>query len=339
MSTITISGLRKAFDRPVLVDVDLTVAAADVTAILGASGTGKSTLLRCIAGLLRPDQGTIHLGDQLVDGPKTHVPANRRRVGLVPQEGALFPHLSVADNVAYGLRGKGKQERVAQLLELVGLPGTQAMRPHELSGGMQQRVAVARALAPRPSVLVLDEPFSALDAGLREGVREDVFAAIRSDGTTAVLVTHDQDEAFAVADRVAVMMSGSIVQHDVPTAIYERPATLEVAQFVGDTVVLRDADHITVFRPEQLNLQQGQPLGHGVVTSVRYHGHDSLVSVQLADRCVQVRTLGMAKARPREEVTVYASGTGVVFPSQAPVAQDRELRPDSAGQVRVEIKA
>lgn len=314
MTGITITGLQKAFDQPVLSDVNLDVGPGEITAILGASGTGKSTLLRCVAGLLAPDAGEIRLGSTRVDGRGTHVPAQHRRVGLVPQEGALFPHLSVADNVGFGLPRRGRQSRVAELLHLVGLPGTENLRPHELSGGMQQRVAVARALAPRPAVMVLDEPFSALDAGLREDVRQDVFAAIRADGTTTLLVTHDQEEAFSVADRVAVMMAGTIVQHARPAQLYGEPATLAVAQFVGDTVVLAAGGaEVVVYRPEQLTLDTGTALGAGLVTGIRFHGHDSLVRIEVGGQAVHMRTLGASDVQVGEQVTVYAKSPGMRF--------------------------
>lgn len=338
MSTIEITGLSKQFDgAPVLRELNLHVPQSAVTAILGGSGSGKSTLLRCIAGLLRPDAGRISLGDQVVSGPRTFIPPERRNVGLVPQEGSLFPHLNVAQNVGFGLRGRKRDARVAELLELVGLPGTQDMRPHELSGGMQQRVAVARALAPRPTVVLLDEPFSALDASLRDSVRKDVFDAIRRDGATAILVTHDQEEAFSVADRVAVLMDNTIVQDAAPQEVYLRPANLAVARFVGDTVVLPaevlatgtattplgelpTIDHhhsgagVLVFRPEDLSVEPvGEPIGSGRVTDISYHGHDSLVSVDIAGHAVHIRCLGGLPVSPAEEVTVYSASPGRFF--------------------------
>ena len=332
MTGICVTGLAKSFDAPVLWDVNLEVKPGEVTAVLGASGTGKTTLLRCVAGLLRPDSGEIRLGDRVVDGPKEHVPAHRRAVGLVPQEGALFPHLNVAENVGYGLRGPDKQARIAELLDLVGLPGTQRMRPHELSGGMQQRVAVARALAPRPAVLVLDEPFSALDAGLRDDVRSDVMAAVRADGTTALLVTHDQEEAFAVADRLAVMLQGTIAQHATPADIYSSPVSLEVARFVGETVEMG-----VVYRPEHLNLRAGQMVGQGTVTACRFHGHDSLISVLVGDTAVQIRVLGAPGVRVGDVTSVFADGPGLVFGSETTVAQHGERRAGRGGQVGVEV--
>lgn len=307
--SVQVAGLTLRFDEPVLCGVDLDVPAGEVSAVLGASGTGKSTLLRCIAGLQRPDSGRIILRDSVVDADGVHVPAHKRRVGLVPQEGALFPHLSVAENVGFGLKGRRQSQRIAQLLDLVGLPGAGGRRPHELSGGMQQRIAVARALAPRPGVIVLDEPFSALDAGLREEVREQVFRAIRADGATAVLVTHDREEAFAVADRVAVMMRGRVVQHDRPEQVYRRPVDLEVAMFVGETARIADR----VFRPEDLTLGAGERIGVGIVTATRFHGHDSVITLRVGESSVQVRTLGAPAVAVGDRAPVGATGQGLSF--------------------------
>ncbi len=338
MSAIDIDGLSMSFDQKVLSDLELHVPAAAVTAILGSSGSGKSTLLRCIAGLLRPDAGCIELAGRQVSGPRVWVPAQRRGVGLVPQEGSLFPHLNVADNVGFGLDRRSRSRRVAELLELVGLPGTAAMRPHELSGGMQQRVAVARALAPEPDVILLDEPFSALDAGLRDDLRTDVFAAIRATGATAVLVTHDQQEAFAVADRVAVMIDGQIVQDCPPAEVYLQPATLAIAQFVGETVLLpatvTAADQVRtpfgllsatgahetgtpgtlVFRPEDLVLDESSaPLTRAIVRSARYHGHDTVLTVASDDHLLRIRALGRPTVAVGDVVTVGTRRQGTFF--------------------------
>ncbi|MDP3972718.1 MAG: ABC transporter ATP-binding protein [Candidatus Nanopelagicales bacterium] len=194
--------------QPVLENLELFVPPGEIAAIRGSSGSGKTTLLRALAGFLRPQRGTIELGGQLVSGPGVWMPTERRNIGLVPQEGALFPHLDVAGNVGFGLprRTRGERrataERVAYLLALVDLPGSERLRPHELSGGMQQRVAVARALAREPSCILLDEPFSALDADLRRELREQVRRLLKKVGTTAILVTHDEAEAREFADRV-----------------------------------------------------------------------------------------------------------------------------------------
>src|SRR5690606_15057930 len=215
------------------------VPAGALTAVLGPSGCGKTTLLRCVAGFERVDAGEIRVGTRLVAGPRLHAAPERRRVAVVPQEGALFPHLSVAGNVAYGLdRAARRSGRVEEVLALVGLAGYGDRMPHQLSGGQQQRVAVARALAPRPPLVLLDEPFSALDASLRAELRHDVRQALRADGATAVLVTHDQGEALSMADRVAVMRDGRIVQYGTPAEVYGQPVDAWVADFVGEAVLL-----------------------------------------------------------------------------------------------------
>ena len=215
MRQLTVSGLYKAFGtHPVLTGLDLDVPAGSFTAILGPSGSGKTTLLRLLAGFERADAGSIAIGDRVVDGPGTsQIPPERRQLGYVPQEGALFPHLTVAANVGFGLPARRRAARTAELLEAVGLAGMGGRYPHQLSGGQQQRVALARALAIRPEVVLLDEPFASLDAHLRASVRADVLEICRAAGTTAILVTHDQDEALSMADRIAVLRDGRIVQY------------------------------------------------------------------------------------------------------------------------------
>ena len=207
-------GLSKAFgDAAAVDDASFHVTAGTVLALLGPSGCGKTTTLRLIAGLDRPDAGTIVLGGSEVQGPDVSVPPERRRVGLVFQDYALFPHLDVRANVGFGLsRRNGRAARVAETLELVGLSALASRMPHELSGGQQQRVALARALAPNPRVVLLDEPFSNLDAALRNDLRNDVRRVLRESGTTAVFVTHDQEEALSLADQVAVMIDGRVLQ-------------------------------------------------------------------------------------------------------------------------------
>src|SRR6516164_3162966 len=246
MRHVTVTGLDKAFGaHPVLAGLDLEVPAGSLTAILGPSGSGKTTLLRLLAGFEHADAGTIGIGGVLVDGPGVHLPPERRRIGYVPQEGGLFPHLTVAGNVGFGLparwpgsrRPGARQRRTGQveaLLETVGLAGFGRRYPHQLSGGQQQRVALARALAIEPAVVLLDEPFASLDAHLRASVRADVQEIFRRAGTTAVLVTHDQDEALSVADRVAVLRDGRIAQCAPPEDLYCRPADPRLASFAGD---------------------------------------------------------------------------------------------------------
>lgn len=243
MTAVTIRGLTAAYGhRPVLSDLDLQIPSGEITAVLGASGSGKTTLLRVLAGFLKPLRGVVRFGDRTIvsagpDGVEVFEPPEKRRVGIVPQEGALFPHLSVAANVGFGLP-RGSAARVDEVLRLVGMADRARARPQELSGGQQQRVALARALAPRPDVILLDEPFSSLDASLRVRLRAEVGELLRSVGTTAVLVTHDQEEALSGADHVAVVRDGRVVQMGTPQEVYDSPADLGVARFVGEAVEL-----------------------------------------------------------------------------------------------------
>jgi iron(III) transport system ATP-binding protein len=241
MRQLAVTGLHKAFGtHPVLTGLDLDVPAGAFTAILGPSGSGKTTLLRLLAGFEQADAGTIAIGGRIVDGPGAgYVPPERRQLGYVPQEGALFPHLSVAANVGFGLPARERRgPRTGELLEAVGLAGYGGRYPHQLSGGQQQRVALARALAIRPEVVLLDEPFASLDAHMRASVRADVQRICRAAGTTAILVTHDQDEALSMADRVAVLRDGLIVQYAAPQDLYARPADPALARFIGDANLL-----------------------------------------------------------------------------------------------------
>jgi iron(III) transport system ATP-binding protein len=232
---LRIQDLRRSYGPITAVDgLSLELRTGEMLSLLGPSGCGKTTVLRLVAGLEEPDGGTIEIAGRRVAGPGASVPPERRRVGMVFQDHALFPHLSVADNVAYGIRrDPDRAVRVRELLELVSLPDAGDRMPHELSGGMQQRVAIARALAPRPDVILLDEPFSNLDAALRTQLRGELREILRSAGASAVLVTHDQDEALTLGDRMAVMVRGRIEQVGPPEAIYGEPATPFVATFVG----------------------------------------------------------------------------------------------------------
>jgi iron(III) transport system ATP-binding protein len=240
MRQLAVAGLHKAFGKhPVLIGLDLDVPAGSFTAILGPSGSGKTTLLRLLAGFELADAGSITIGDRVVDGRGVHVPPERRQIGYVPQEGALFPHLTVAANVGFGLPARQRRgPRTAELLAAVGLAGMGSQYPHQLSGGQQQRVALARALAIRPEVVLLDEPFASLDAHMRASVRADVQQICLAAGTTAILVTHDQDEALSMADRIAVLRDGKIVQYAAPQDLYTRPADPALARFVGDANLL-----------------------------------------------------------------------------------------------------
>jgi iron(III) transport system ATP-binding protein len=251
---LRLEGIDKTFPvrrTPVraLRDVSLTIRTGLLTSVLGASGSGKSTLLRVIAGFEHPDRGTVHLDGRVLNGPGTFVRPEHRGIGIVPQDGALFPHLDVAGNVAFGLsrtaadrlstaRRRRRAARVDELLHLVGLDGYQRRRVDQLSGGQQQRVALARALAPSPGVILLDEPFSAIDAALRAELGLEVRNLLRDLEITTVLVTHDQEEALSLADEVVVMREGRVVQIGTPREVYENPADAATARFVGDAVVL-----------------------------------------------------------------------------------------------------
>ncbi|MFB7663586.1 ABC transporter ATP-binding protein [Kitasatospora sp. NPDC056138] len=239
MSGLSITGLHASHGRAdVLSGVDLSVEDGALACVLGPSGCGKSTLLRVIAGFHRADRGQVLLGGRLLDDGHRRLPAERRRIGYVPQDGALFPHLTVAANIGFGLARGARRERVAELLALVGLDGLGERHPHQLSGGQQQRVALARALAPAPELLLLDEPFSALDATLRTELRTEVAATLRGAGATVILVTHDREEALAFADTIAVMRAGRIAQQASPQALYREPAGADVARFLGEANLL-----------------------------------------------------------------------------------------------------
>jgi iron(III) transport system ATP-binding protein len=222
---------------PAVSDVSLVVRPGEFTTLVGPSGCGKTTTLRLIAGFETPDSGTIAMGGRIVAGPGVNLPAEQRRIGMVFQEYALFPHLNVADNIGFGLkqnRGE-KSARVAEMLALVGLDGLEERMPYELSGGQQQRIALARALAPQPQILLLDEPFSNLDAALRAQVRAEVRGILQRAGITCIFVTHDQEEALSLSDTVVVMFGGDVAQIGTPQMVYTRPASREVAAFIGES--------------------------------------------------------------------------------------------------------
>ncbi len=235
---LEVEGLSRAYqDQPAVVGLSFALAPGEIGCLLGPSGCGKTTALRCIAGFDRPDAGRIAGDGRLLAGPGFFVPPEQRRIGMVFQDYALFPHLTVLGNVAFGLHGlvrAAREARAREVLALVGLADLHHRYPDELSGGQQQRVALARALAPRPSLVMLDEPFSSLDTEVRRRLADDVRAALKREGTTALLVTHDQQEAFAIADRVGVMRAGRLEQWDGPWRLYHSPATRFVADFVGD---------------------------------------------------------------------------------------------------------
>ena len=233
--TVRCEGLTKSYGSAQAVkDLDLTIAEGSILALLGPSGSGKTTVLRLVAGFEVPDAGIVEIAGHRVAGPGIYEPPEQRRVGMVFQDYALFPHLSVAGNVGFGIPDKSERDtRVKEVLDLVGLAGLGDRMPHELSGGQQQRVALARALCPQPAVLLMDEPFSNMDAGLRTQVRSEVREILRSTNTTALFVTHDQDEALYMGDRVAVLDWGELQQVETPESIYHTPVTRFVAEFLG----------------------------------------------------------------------------------------------------------
>ena len=308
-SSVSVSDVTVAFEAgaPVVNHTSLDVPHGQVLALLGPSGCGKTTLLRAIAGLQTISAGSIEVDGRVVNDAKTFVVPEQRSVGMVFQDGALFPHLSVRDNVAFGLRGRdGAATRVAEVLELVDMAEFADRLPGTLSGGQRQRVALARALAPEPSVLLLDEPFSALDAGLRHQVRRDVKAVISQLAITTIVVTHDQEEAFAIGERVAVMHQGSIDQVGTPVDLYQDPATPWVAEFVGEGVRLHGrldngivtsplgeikgrpmveslpaiCDVELIVRPEELTVTAGT---QATIEDLEYYGHDVRYGVKLND--------------------------------------------------------
>ena len=306
---LALSGISKRFaaDAPLAVDdLSFTVEEGAIVALLGPSGCGKTTTLRIIAGFEQPDAGTVTIRGTVMAGPGRMVPPESRGVGIVFQDYALFPHLTVADNVAFGLQHLGRaarRERIASILELVALSDMARRYPHELSGGQQQRVAVARALAPAPSLLLLDEPFSNLDADLRAQMRDEVENILRATGTTAIFVTHDQEEAFTLADRVGVLHRGRMEQLAAPEAVYHHPATQFVAEFVGaadflpglvtpDGIVtevgtfanvdrLEPGQHVRVMvRPDDITFAPERD-GTGIITRRYFRGSETLYCIRL----------------------------------------------------------
>jgi iron(III) transport system ATP-binding protein len=333
-NVLTLRSVSKKFGNlTVLSNLNIEVGEREFIAILGSSGSGKTTLLRLISGFDSPDAGEILLGEKIVASATKFVPAEQRRVGFVPQDAALFPHLNVAQNIEFGLRELSKEERAArttELLRLVDLEGLENRMPHELSGGQRHRVALARALAPKPDLILLDEPFSALDEELRARLREDVRQVLRATGTTAILVTHSQEEALSMADRVAVLRDGEFAQIGKPSEIYQSPTDIAMATFLGDSVVIEgvvEGGKITTavgsltalntvvdgtkglvaIRPENFYLQPDLK-GKGEVISRQYFGHDALVEVQLPNVVIRARSNGPFAPELGMRVTVWVRG-------------------------------
>jgi iron(III) transport system ATP-binding protein len=337
-STIQVNKVCKRFGEvPAACGVTLDVAAGQFLALLGASGCGKTTVLRMLAGFVTPDGGSIAIDGQPVFNQHVNLPPEKRRVGMVFQEYALFPHMSVAHNIAYGLNGAGHRHRLSEMLDLVGLADAGDRMPHELSGGQQQRVALARALAPAPAAILLDEPFSNLDAALRVRVRTDVRDILRQAGVTAIFVTHDQEEALSIADEVAIMMNGKIVQTGAPAHVYRSPVNREVALFIGDANFLegqatgrkvhceigeliteqehRGAVHV-MFRPEDLVLSTFGD-HQAVVEDLLFFGHDQLVQLKLpSGATIRSRLLGAPGAYQRgQRVSIRVNSPAMIYPA------------------------
>ncbi len=355
-SDVRVAGITKAFDgsTTVLRGVDVAVDAGATLALLGPSGCGKTTLLRIIAGLEQPDEGTVTVGGRTLTGPGTLVPPERRRVGMVFQDWALFPHLSVARNVGFGLPRQERRSspRIDEALELVGLAGMGERMPATLSGGQQQRVALARAIAPRPSVLLLDEPFSNLDASMRSQVRTEIHQLLVEMGITTIFVTHDQDEAFVLGDQVAVIADGSVVQLGPPATLYRCPATRWLADFVGDAnFVAAEATGSeaatplgmvklhseaegpveVLMRPEELELVpvdeieaggvDGEPMPgvEGLVELVEFVGHDTTYVVRVDGMELHARRSSMPVAARGDRVRVrWVGDSAAWFPPERP---------------------
>ena len=336
MESVTARGVSRRFGSTLAVDrADLDVAAGELFALLGPSGCGKTTLLRLIGGLETPDEGEIRLGERVLNSANVFVPAEKRNVVMVFQDFALFPHMTVAKNVGFGLKRGASKGRVEELLALVGLAGLGKRMPHELSGGQQQRVALARALAAEPKLILLDEPFSNLDPAIRHRVRGEVRQLLREVGITAIFVTHDQEEAFSLADRVAVMMDGRVLQVGSPREIYGDPRARDVAEFIGRpnffagesrdgrvTCALgvfeaeaADGPCDVLIRAEQVALAEGggpaatvqelDYLGHEVVARLRLEGGESVLarwpaaSAPEPGTCVSLVVTGAVRAFER----------------------------------------
>ena len=353
MNGLRIEDLHKSFAaNPVLTGLDLEVPAGTLTAILGSSGSGKTTLLRLLAGFQTPDRGTVTIGARVVDEEGAHVHPEHRKIGYVPQEGGLFPHLTVRANIAFGLPRAQRRQGAADLLEMVGLGGLERRYPHQLSGGQQQRVALARALAVKPEIVLLDEPFASLDAHLRASVREQVGEILRESSTTTLLVTHDQDEALSLADQVAVLRDGRIAQCATPQELYAQPIDDELARFVGAANILGgtvdgellatplgnlrahwhgksppSGSAVTILiRPEQIELgpADGQTGLAGQIVRRSYHGHDALLHVQAGRqgtmRELLVRTFADTGLSPGSAVKLSVRGPVLAWPAPSPNA-------------------
>jgi len=338
---LTMDRVSKTFshrDGPVLREVSFSVEPGELFSLVGPSGCGKTTALRIVSGFERPGSGTVSLGGRMLSGPKVHVSPEDRGLGFVFQDYALFPHLTALDNVAFGLRGLPKSKARARAMEsltMVHLAEAAHRYPGQLSGGQQQRVALARSLAPRPKVLLMDEPFSNLDAGMRLATRSEVRALLKASGTTTVLVTHDQEEAMTMGDRLAIMRDGRVEQADAPETLYRKPRTAFVAAFLGATNLLQaeadGADAISALgplildrqargpvqvslRPEQLVMSPPADGGpRAIITAREFKGHDQTYRVCLAGQELLVQSHSSCTWRPGDQVRLQVLDAAVVL--------------------------
>lgn len=327
--------------RQVLKNLNLQIPSGSFAAILGPSGCGKTTLLRSIAGLITPSGGAIRFGKQLVSVSSLVLPPHKRNIGYVPQEGGLFPHLSVAENVSFSLARKisnqEKNQIVNEMLELVGMKGFNDRSPQELSGGQQTRIALARALAMKPAMVLLDEPFAALDQALRVDISEEVVALLKKSGTTSIMVTHDREDALVSADVIALMRGGTVVQSGTPAQVYLNPISAEVALSTGDidvipAIKLANSQYSTalnevnfnlanqpaanlgqiLIRPEEISISDEVTAGAvtAKITKINYYGHDALFELQVGQslQSIRARITGPSHYRVGDTVSISHNG-------------------------------
>lgn len=344
---LTVKSITKEFaTTPVVKDVSFTVYPGEIFALLGPSGCGKTTTLRVIAGFETADTGSISMAERTLVDSNTHVPPESRGIGFVFQDYALFPHKNVFENVAFGLRKVPKKirvERASEVLEMVGLTNLHSRLPHHLSGGEQQRVALARAIIARPKLLLLDEPFSSLDPGLRQSTREEVRALLKAEGISAVLVTHAQEEALSFAERLGVMKEGTLEQIGTPEAVYRHPKTAYVADFLGQTNFVRadvkdgvaetpfgrvkvdgaeNGNALLSIRPECLTMTasdaQSGMMKSGRVVGQAFKGHDFTYRVEMEGQAYFVQT---------DYRCPFQVGDTVVLKAESAVAVTQETEP------------
>jgi len=346
---LSIEGLKCAYQSQTVLDgVALSMEQGEIACLLGPSGCGKTTVLRAIAGFISPQAGLVRLGDQVISSAEQVVPPEKRGMGMVFQDYALFPHLSIADNIAFGLNGLARAEkrrRVQDVLDLVELPDLSARYPHELSGGQQQRVALARALAPDPRLLLMDEPFSNMDTDLRRQLSQEVRDILKRRGIAAIMVTHDQQEAFTISDKIGILSAGKVQQWGAPEDLYYRPASPEVAAFVGKGELFNGrVNDVLAVETELGLLEFAEPLGvdggcdvqlflrpgdlylsyeggvPGEVVSSEFQGSQTLYRVQLGSgREIEVQEQGLHRYPDGERLGVHVTAHRPIVFSSCPV--------------------